>query len=136
MIQAFVQGVPQPQGSKNAYVRGNRAVIVEANKKLAPWRKSVAEALEAANASCEPLEGAVTLEVVFFMPQARTNRKPFPSQKPDLDKMIRGIGDAATQSGCLQDDSQIVEIVAHKFWASEELPQGALITISKFVGES
>lgn len=136
MIQAFVQGVPQPQGSKNAYVRGHRAVIVEANKKLAPWRRSVAEALEAANASCEPLEGAVTLEVVFFMPQARTNRKPFPSQKPDLDKMIRGIGDAATQSGCLQDDSQIVEIVAHKFWASEELPQGALITISKFIGES
>ena len=136
MIQAFVPGIPQPQGSKNAYVRGQRAVIVEANKKLMPWRKSVSEALEAANVSCQPLEGALTLEVVFFLPQARTNKKPYPSQKPDLDKMIRGIGDAATQSGCIEDDAQIVEIVAHKLWASEELPQGALITISKFYGES
>ncbi len=136
MIQAFVPGIPQPQGSKNAYVRGNRAVLVEANKKLPAWRQSVIEKLEAKNVGCEPLEGALTLEVVFFMPQAKSNKTLFPAQKPDLDKLIRAIGDSATQSGCIKDDSQIVEIVAHKFWAEDISAPGALITISKFVGES
>ena len=51
MIQAFVPGIPQPQGSKNAYVRGGRAVLVEANKNLPAWRQIVTEKLDAANVS-------------------------------------------------------------------------------------
>ena len=78
VIQVFVPGIPQPQGSKNAYVRGNRAVLVEANKKLPAWRKLLTEKLESANYACQPLTGAVSLEIVFLMPKAKSNRKTFP----------------------------------------------------------
>ena len=134
MIQVFVPGIPQPQGSKNAYVRGNRAVLVEANKKLPNWRKQLTEKLETANATCEALEGAVTLEVLFLMPKAKSNKKQFPHQKPDLDKLIRAVGDSATAAGVLNDDSQIVQILAWKLWAEDE--PGAVISLSKFLGES
>ena len=136
MIQVFVPGIPQPQGSKNAYVRGNRAVLVEANKKLPAWRKLVTERLEAANISCQPLEGAVTLEVIFLMPKAKSNKKDYPFQKPDLDKLIRSIGDSSTNAGCISDDSQICEIVAHKLWAGEESDSGAVITLKEYFGVS
>ena len=134
MIQVFVPGVPQPQGSKNAYVRGNRAVLVEANKKLPNWRKQLTEKLETANVTCQPLEGAVTLEVLFLMPKAKSNKKDFPYQKPDLDKLIRAVGDAATAAGVINDDSQVVQILAWKLWAEDE--PGAVITLSRFLGES
>ncbi len=134
MIQVFVPGIPQPQGSKNAYFRGNRAVLVEANKKLPAWRKQVSEKLEAANVSCQPLEGALTLEVIFLMPKAKSNKKDYPYQKPDLDKLLRSVGDSATQAGVIKDDSQIVQILAWKLWAEDE--PGAVISLKKFPGES
>ncbi len=136
MIQVFVPGIPQPQGSKNAYVRGSRAVLVEANKKLPAWRKLVTEKLEAANVSCQPLENAVTLEVIFFFQQAKSNKKSFPAQKPDTDKLIRAINDSGTDAGIFKDDSQVVEIIAKKLWATEETPPGALIEFREFYGVS
>ena len=136
VIQVFVPGIPEPQGSKNAYVRGNRAVLVEANKKLPAWRKLLTEKLESANYSCQSLTGAVSLEIVFLMPKARSNKKDFPYQKPDLDKLIRAVGDSATNAGVIGDDAQICEIVAHKLWAGEESDAGALISFSEFVGVS
>jgi len=134
MIQVFVPGIPQPQGSKNAYIRGNRAVLVEANKKLPNWRKQLAEKLETANVSCQPLEGAVTLEVIFLMPKAKSNKKDYPHQKPDLDKLLRAVNDSATDAGIINDDSQVVQILAWKLWAENE--PGAVITFRKFLGES
>ena len=136
MIQVFVPGVAQPQGSKNAYLRGGRCVLVEANKNLPVWRAFVQDKLEEANAGCEPMLGAVSLTAIFFMPKPKTVTRLLPSVKPDLDKLIRAIGDAATKSGVIQDDSQICEIVAHKVYEAEGLPRGVLITLHKFLGES
>ena len=136
MIQVFVPGIPQPQGSKNAYVRGTRAVLVEANKKLPAWRKLLTDKLEAANVGCNPLEGAVYLEVTFLMPKAKSNKKDFPYQKPDLDKLIRAVGDAATNAGVIKDDSQICEITANKHWGGQESDSGALIEFGEYFGVS
>lgn len=136
MLQVFVPGIPQPQGSKQGFIRGNRVVLVEANKKLKPWRELVREQLEAANVSCQPIEAPVTLEVVFFMPKPISVTREYPSVKPDLDKLIRSINDSATDAGVLEDDSQVIEIVAHKVYADEKLPVGVLIQYSKFMGVS
>ena len=135
MIQAFIPGIPQPQGSKQAFVRGKRAVLVESNKKLPAWRKLVTQKLEEANVSCQPLEGAVTLDVMFFIPRPKSVTREWPSVKPDLDKYIRSIGDSATDAGCLIDDGQICEIVAFKVY-DDGLPAGALVTLSEFIGVS
>jgi Holliday junction resolvase RusA-like endonuclease len=136
MIQVFVPGVAQAQGSKNAYLRGKRCVLVEANKNLPVWRAFVTDKLEEANAGCEPMTGPVSLTAIFFMPRPKTVTRLLPSVKPDLDKLIRAIGDSATASGCILDDSQICEIVAHKVYEAEGLPRGVLITLHKFLGES
>ena len=136
MIQAFVPGIPQPQGSKNAYVRGNRAVLVEANKKLPAWRQIVTEKLEAANVSCQPLIGAVDAQIVFFMPRPKSVLREYPSVKPDLDKLVRAILDAGTKAGIYNDDSQVIEIVANKFYTDAGQPVGALITFGEYFGVS
>jgi len=130
IIQVFVPGIPQPQGSKNAFNRGKRAVLVETNKKLPAWRRLVTQRLEAANVSCQALQGAVLLEITFLMPKAKSNKKNYPYQKPDLDKLIRAVGDSATSAGVISDDSQICEIFANKVWAASAADQGALITFS------
>lgn len=136
MIQVFVPGVAQPQGSKNAYLRGKRCVLVEANKNLPVWRAFVQDKLEEANAGCEPMTGPVSLTAIFFMPKPKSVTRALPSVKPDLDKLIRAIGDSATKAGVIADDSQICEIVAHKVYEAEGLPRGVLITLHKFLGES
>lgn len=136
MLQVFAPGIPQPQGSKSAYRRGNKIVLVEANKNLPAWRRLVTEKLEAANADCQPFSGAVSLDVMFFMPRGKTVTRELPTTPPDLDKLVRAINDSATDAGVIQDDSQVVEIVAYKFYEAESLPVGALITYSQFLGVS
>jgi crossover junction endodeoxyribonuclease RusA len=136
MIQVFAPGIPQPQGSKNAFRRGNKIVLVEANKNLPAWRRLVTEKLEAANYSCQPLTGAVSLDVMFFMPRPKTVKRELPTVPPDLDKLIRSINDSATDAGVIEDDSQVVEIVAYKIYEAPEMPIGALITYSTFLGVS
>jgi crossover junction endodeoxyribonuclease RusA len=136
MIQVFAPGIPQPQGSKNAFRRGNKIVLVEANKNLPAWRRLVTEKLEAANYSCQPLTGAVSLDVMFFMPRPKTVKRELPTVPPDLDKLIRSINDSATDAGVIEDDSQVVEIVAYKVYEAEAMPVGALITYSSFLGVS
>ncbi|WP_312778521.1 hypothetical protein [Corynebacterium variabile] len=42
MTTFHVPGVPAPQGSKNAYRRGNKVLLVESSKKVKPWRAAVA----------------------------------------------------------------------------------------------
>lgn len=136
MLQVFAPGIPQPQGSKSAYRRGNKIVLVESNKNLPAWRRLVTEKLEAANADCQPFSGAVSLDVMFFMPRGKTVKRELPTTPPDLDKLVRAINDSATDAGVIQDDSQVVEIVAYKFYEAESLPVGALITYSQFLGVS
>lgn len=136
MIQVFAPGIPQPQGSKNAFRRGNKIVLVEANKNLPAWRRLVTEKLEAANYSCQPLTGAVSLDVMFFMPRPKTVKRELPTVPPDLDKLIRSINDSATDAGVIEDDAQVVEIVAYKVYEAEAMPVGALITYSSFLGVS
>ena len=136
MIQAFIAGTPVPQGSKVAYNRGGRCVIAESNKKLPACRKLVTAKLEVANTGCEPLTGEVSLQVIFFMPRPKTVTRLFPTTKPDLDKLIRAINDSATDAGVLEDDSQVVEIVAYKFYQDEQNPVGVFVAYDKLSGVS
>lgn len=136
MIQAFIAGTPIPQGSKNAYLRGKRCVVVDANKNLPAWRKLVTEKLEAANASRAPLDGALSMQVIFFLPRPKTVTREFPIIKPDLDKLIRSINDSAVDAGVIKDDSQVIEIVAYKFYEDPQNPCGVFIAYDYLNGVS
>ena len=106
--------------------------LVEAQSaNLKKWRKAIADA-------CQPFSGEnihlgpVRLEVDFFLERPKTvtqAKRLLPIVPPDLDKLVRGVGDGIGQSGMIWgDDSQVVELVARKFYADER-EQGAEIRI-------
>jgi crossover junction endodeoxyribonuclease RusA len=134
MFEFRVYGVPAPQGSKTAFVRGGKAVVVDGSsttgrQKLSSWRAEVArEALNVANG--EPLSGPIGIEINFVMPKPKSapKGKLWCDKKPDIDKLVRSTFDSIT--GILyKDDSQIVQIRSSKVYASPDEPAGALIRI-------
>lgn len=120
-----VLGLPKPAGSKRAFVRGGRAVVVDDCRGGREWKNLVADA---ALAACGEvlLEGALELRVTFWMPrpkghfgtgrnadQVKASAPAHPAVKPDVLKLARAIEDALT--GVLwRDDAQIVSERLHK----------------------
>lgn len=111
----------------------------EANKNLKPWREAVAWEAVAAMGACKPLSGPVSLWVSFYFPRPQSHYRRvkglpvlrddaplYCAKKPDVDKLLRAIGDALTGK-CFGDDAQVV-------WASGRKLFGdpcAVITVSE-----
>lgn len=137
-----VRGVPAPQGSKRAFVRGGRAMLVESSARVAPWRQDVRAAALAAWPFAGPVEGPVSVDVAFAFPRPASHRgrhgllRSAPAHKstaPDLDKLVRSTLDALT-AVCWADDRQVVAVHATKQWADDESSPcppggGAFVTI-------
>jgi Holliday junction resolvase RusA-like endonuclease len=66
--------------------------------------------------------------VAFYLPKPKTVDRQLPSVSPDLDKLIRAVGDSLTDSGVVIDDSRIVRISARKLYA-EGIAPGATIQV-------
>ena len=113
-----IEAEPKPQGSKNAFVKDGKAVLVEASKGVHTWRTAVTKAAKfqppATQFNCP-----VWIVLEFYLTQAPSNRKDKPSQKPDLDKLIRSTLDALVQAGIMTDDQIITKISASKRWAKD-----------------
>ncbi|RLP16725.1 RusA family crossover junction endodeoxyribonuclease [Corynebacterium diphtheriae] len=70
MIQFNVNGIPAPQGSKNAYRHGNKVLLVESSKKLPAWRTAVKNT---ATHHCHtPQQGPISLTLTFRLPRPKT----------------------------------------------------------------
>lgn len=126
-IQLEVIGEPAPQGSKKI-IQGR---LVEASKKLKPWRKAVAEACRASGNE-NLLLGPVEVVAVFYLtrpPSVKQSKRALPIVPPDTDKLCRalldGIGDSEVIWG---DDSQVVRLIASKEYADNR-KAGAEVTI-------
>ena len=125
-VSLSVTGNPASQGS-HAIMRG-RIVQVNASKHKA-WRRAIVEeALATLPEDWEPIDEPCELIVNFYLPKPKTVNRPLPSVSPDLDKLIRAVGDSLTDSGVVADDSRIVRISARKVYA-EGIPAGAQITV-------
>lgn len=121
VVEFDVLGVPAPQGSKRHVGHG---IMVESSKKLAPWRDSVAAA--ARNAAIRggvtrSLTGPLNLDVTFRFPMPKARQAAVrragegpKTTAPDLDKLVRGVGDALQASGLIVDDARIASITARK----------------------
>ena len=122
MLDFFVEGTPVPQGSKNAYVRGGRAVLVDANPRLKAWRAQVRAAAEAAIAEdgWETLDEPCRAYLGFVMPRPQRPRWDVPAVKPDLDKLTRAVFDALTDAGVWRDDSRVVSMEVTKKYEDED----------------
>jgi Holliday junction resolvase RusA-like endonuclease len=122
---------PSPQGSKR-YVGGNRASggrFIEASKKLEPWRRAIADAVEwlfTETGDRQPFTQPVKVTAVFVLPRPKTIKETirlWPIVPPDLDKLARGLGDSISldrYAKLLADDSLIVEWDLRKIYGTPE----------------
>jgi crossover junction endodeoxyribonuclease RusA len=142
VLDFFVAGIPQPQGSKTVFLVRNRAgkvvgsnVTDDNDKVLRPWRRRVQIRAHNAMKGRPPMDGAITVVLGFTLhrpvntPKSRT---PHAIKKPDLDKLVRACFDA--MSGvCYHDDSQVVELVTYKKIAELHQETGARIQLAPMV---
>lgn len=111
----LVLGTPVPQGSAKAFVVGKvkpHAVVTHDNDDTMPWRDSIrAHARKQVGPTIEyPRPVGVHVVTEFVMPRRASAPKhstPKHTRKPDLDKLLRAVGDALT-GVVYEDDSQIV----------------------------
>lgn len=125
-FEAF--GIPKSKGSKRAFVRGGRAMVVEETKEQQrAWSAAVSEAIREAVAGGAPmLEGPVVALMEFVVPRPKSapkTRRTWPQTRPDLGKYLRLVEDLLT-GALLRDDSQIVEFATlrKRYTEGEERP--------------
>ncbi len=133
-VQFDVLGVPAPQGSKSAFVRAGRAVIVDGSSKTGRdkhslWRSQVSDIASQVRDGMQ-FGGPVGVSVVFFLPlPASDPHRTLHAKKPDADKLVRSVLDSLTTSGLVRDDSQVYEIQAMKLYARDGHWTGASIRV-------
>lgn len=126
-IEIIIPGIPAPQGSKRHIGRG---ILVESSQRLKPWRADAIAAIQTAarDRKFNQITTAATLHARFYFPFLKSHYtskgilkcKAWSTPKtsaPDLDKLMRALCDALTQSGLIRDDSIIVSIRCSKAYS-------------------
>jgi crossover junction endodeoxyribonuclease RusA len=126
-----VHGEPAPQGSKTTgRTKAGATFMREDNPNTEPWRNAVALRALAAMNGQQPFAGPLRLDVTFVFARPRSHYRTGkhagqlkPSapvhcdKRPDLDKLVRAIGDALTGTAII-DDAAITELVARKHYGA------------------
>lgn len=135
----WVPGHPVPKGSMKCVAKhapGHRARLVP-DKRTDPdnWNGRVPSTLNLRlpELVAAPLDGPLQLDVTFHLARAKSTKfkdAPIGQGTGDLDKLVRGVGDAIQNSDILVDDSRITRIVAEKIYAPDGVTEGAVIELS------
>ena len=117
----YVHGTPAPQGSKKAFVRGGRALLVDASSKTKPWREAVVSAAIDAGAADLQMDGPLFASCIFWFKRPKSHYRTgknahllrddapeYVTTTPDIDKVLRSTYDGLTQAGVIADDRFIV----------------------------
>lgn len=126
MITFTVPGLAEPAGSKRAFLHKTtgKVIVTDANKKSGPWKAEVAAAAAAAMNGGLLIDGPITLALLFYIPRPkghfgkkglRPSAPNYPSIRPDLLKLARGVEDALS-GVCYRDDAQIVSEYLRKIY--------------------
>jgi len=107
----FVFNIDPVAKGRPRFTRGGRAYTPERTRKftneliaMMQWQVG------------EPLEGALKVEIVFYMRRPKSVKRKYPTVKPDLDNLEKALYDAG--NGILwNDDSQIVTHTVSKYYA-------------------
>lgn len=139
MIVLDVVGLPAPQGSKTAFQRGGKVVMVDGGSsktgraKLASWRQSVRNAAQAwlALHPQAPLDEPLSMALHFRFPLPATDpHRSWHRVAPDLDKLVRAVFDSLVHAGLLKDDSVVCELEATKMYAALGEAVGCTVAVS------
>jgi len=127
-VSFSITGDPASQGS-HAIMQGR---IVQVNsKKHKAWRTAIVnEVIATLPADWEPIDDPCELIVMFYLPKPATVKRSSPSVAPDLDKLVRAVGDALAIAGVYTDDSRITRISARKLYAQGIEPGASIVVKS------
>lgn len=140
MIQFEIVGLPSPQGSKTRMPSGAMldGKSPEARKRHKDWRTTVAQvARDVAEQDdvVAPLDGPLCLAVEFRFPMPASRPKKVRERgrapkvsAPDLDKLLRALGDGLQAGGLVRDDARFTALVARKVEVADWT--GAIVTIT------
>ncbi len=144
-MRFFVAGDPVAQGSKKAMVSHStgRAMMLDSNRtKLHAWRELVASYAGVAMAGRDLLDGPVSMSCIFWFTRPKKHYRTgkyshllrddapvYKGSAPDLDKLLRAIGDALT-GVVYTDDARVATWQASKRWAIGGNPAGVEIEIT------
>jgi len=132
-IEFVVYGKPAQMGSKKAFVRGGRAIITDDNsEKRKQWANEVSSVAAEVMRGRDLISSPVQLRAFFYFRRpnshygsgrnATTLKASAPemhSQTPDLDKLIRCLGDALTGI-VFRDDALIWSMVISRHWTEKQ----------------
>lgn len=125
---------PAPKGSYR-FVRGH---AIPMSKREKPWRNLVSDnariAMTREKFTQFDKDVPVSVRITFLMPRPKTVKRHMPTVPPDIDKLCRAVLDALTDVGVWVDDSQVVDLVATKIYASG-IHIGAHITVERLASE-
>lgn len=126
-VALTVFGLPAPQGSKRIF---NGRLVEASSVKLNKWRKELTKVATTyiSDNNVELFDGPVQLRITFYLPRPKTVKRELPTVPPDLDKLIRAVGDGLTDSKIWTDDSLVVSLICEKVYADDREP-GAEIEI-------
>lgn len=151
MLRFRCEGIPRPQGSKNAVASGR---VTEASKYLKAWRQSIATEARQASLGMPRVDHRFTSTVQgkkldltkrvlyteavcvwawFSMPRAQSwEPGKQHTSPPDLDKLQRAVGDALTVANVIGDDSMIVAWPAlpGKYYAGRDEKPGVEVIVA------
>lgn len=119
-LRFTVPGDPRPQGAvaRNPHTHG---VFHRDGPRLRAYRSAVAlvgsqTARRQRWESPTPFD-RIIVDVSFNLRRPRSTAYPGCTRAPDLDKLLRALFDALTESGVIVDDGQITSAQARKGWA-------------------
>lgn len=103
--------------------------MIEASKRLHPWRDLVIDATRDQAELIDQLLGPVEVKLEFRIPSPKKplHVLPISRRAGDIDKLSRAVLDGLTIGGIIGDDSQVVVLKASKIYV-QDYP-GVIITI-------
>jgi crossover junction endodeoxyribonuclease RusA len=136
MFQLFVAGDPRPQGSKKAFNRGGRIVLVEANKDLPAWRETMKKAFELKGMELDSrFVTAVSVSLTFWLKRPKSVKRQYATGTYDIDKLTRSCLDSLQSAKIIENDNLVVDLVVRKNY--DDLHEsGVLVTVTPFDNDS
>ena len=136
MFQLFVAGDPRPQGSKKAFNRGGRIVLVEANKDLPAWRELMKKSFELKFMELDSrFETAISISLTFWLRRPKSVKRQYATGTYDIDKLTRSCLDSLQSAGVIANDNLVVDLVVRKNY--DDLHEsGVLVTVTPFDNDS
>lgn len=126
-VTFWVPGKPIGQGNirMNSQGRGYHAN----SGLLQPWRHNIGYCARMARTPLLAVEIPVKLKLNFYFAKPKSVTREYPTVPPDIDHLIRAVGDALKGIAYV-DDSQIVSVEMAEFYGQQgvEISVGQLLT--------